>query len=613
MFAPLLAKPKTKPASQVSAQRPGQSAAAEPQILPNLFGNQAMSRICPATELAYAKLKIGRTDDPLEREADQVASAILRMPDQRFGSPPSVSTGGFDNGKSEYLHTKRAGTAPPLAPSIVHEVLRSPGHPLDSETRAFMEPRFGQNFSQVRLHTDQRAGQSARAINALAYSAGHHLVFGANQYSPTAPSSRHLIAHELAHFLQQRFAANSSVLRRQSAPDVQAPGTPVETTGRSQVQGHVGDDLAVKILELADKSNHDSALYKEAIRTSGPVEKRYVYRNSYVFDRLADILDLTAYDQCVALLGPDARGRVLAGMSRLKKKYGLGEISEDGARWTEDELVIADRNFSKMSKADQEMLHGLHLIRKNELPAEERHGKKFKVAGLTSGGNTMQLTQSAFGNPSRGGSTILHEAGHLIQQKQPIAGMEGLRASKTFTDMEAARLKSNDAAKEATKTPGANPAFASSVNRMGAAINALVDVPPELVQENMNQLNLAEGQADVDRAAEHSKPWLDAYDRLKEYARTVEAWATEKQKIESLPADIEKSFIGIVNKYRLNNPSFAPFTDYVAHSWPDKPQEFLVQCYSSWRSDPDYMRSHAPKLFEWFESGGYRGINKPTK
>ena len=613
MFAPLLAKPKTKPASQVSAQRPGQSAAAEPQILPNLFGNQAMSRICPATELAYAKLKIGRTDDPLEREADRVASAILRMPDQRFGSPPSVSTGGFDNGKSEYLHTKRAGAAPPLAPSIVHEVLRSPGHPLDSETRAFMEPRFGQNFSQVRLHTDQRAGQSARAINALAYSAGHHLVFGANQYSPTAPSSRHLIAHELAHFLQQRFAANSPVLRRQSAPDVQASDTPVETTGRSQFQGHVGDDLAVKILELADEGNHNSALYKDAIRTSGPVEKRYVYRNSYVFDRLADILDLTAYDQCVALLDPDARGRVLAGMSRLKKKYGLGEISEDGARWTEDELVIADRNFSKMSKADQEMLHGLHLIRKNEIPAEERHGKKFKIAGLTSGGNTMQLTQSAFGNPSREGSTILHEAGHLIQQKQPIAGMEGLRASKTFTDMEAARLKSNDAAKETTKTPGANPAFASSVNRMGAAINALVDVPPELVQENMNQLNLAEGQADVDRAGEHSKPWLDAYDRLKEYARTVETWATEKQKIESLPADIEKSFIGIVNKYRLNNPSFAPFTDYVAHSWPEKPQEFLVQCYSSWRSDPDYMRSHAPKLFEWFESGGHRGINKPTK
>jgi hypothetical protein len=58
-------------------------------------------------------------------------------------------------------------------PPIVHEVLRSPGQPLDAATRAFFEPRFGHDFSDVRVHTDARAADSALAVNALAYTVGH--------------------------------------------------------------------------------------------------------------------------------------------------------------------------------------------------------------------------------------------------------------------------------------------------------------------------------------------------------------------------------------------------------------------------------------------------------
>jgi Domain of unknown function (DUF4157) len=569
------------------------------------------------------KLAIGQVNDPLEHEADHVADQVLHMPApevsvgpappqiDRIGSPPSVSTGNphvqrcagsCDNGKTEYLQTKRAGTTQALAPPIVHEVLRSPGRPLDSETRAFMEPRFGRDFSQVRLHTDQRAGQSALAINASAYTAGHHLVFGPNQYSPTASSSRRVIAHELVHFVQQRFAVNSPVLRRQ--PE----STPVNTSERVQYHGHEGDDLGVKLVELADNGIRNSAFYKDAIRTSGPVEKRYVYRNPYALARLADILDLPSFDQCVALLDPDARGKVLAGMERIKKKYGLAEVSEDGAQWTENELAIVDRNFSKM-KQEQDMLRGLRLIRKKEISTEKRRGKKFTIKGRTTGGSTIELTQSGLRDPY----TILHEAGHLIQQKQPLVAMEALRASKTFTNMESARQKLNDATKEARKVTNTNPAFAMSLNHMADAVQALIDSPQDSVQDNRDRLSLAEGQADVDRINEHSKPWLDAHDRLKEYASAVEQWATEKQEIQRAPGDIEKSFVDIVKKYKLDTRAFAPFTDYVAHSWPDMPQEFLVQCYATWRANPGYMRSNAPKLFEWFESGGHLGISKPTK
>ena len=88
-------------------------------------------------------------------------------------------------------------------PPIVQGVLRSPGQPLDAATRAFMEPRFGHDFSRVRVHTDARAAESARAVDALAYTVGRGVVFGAGQYAPGTISGRRLLAHELAHTLQQ--------------------------------------------------------------------------------------------------------------------------------------------------------------------------------------------------------------------------------------------------------------------------------------------------------------------------------------------------------------------------------------------------------------------------
>lgn len=107
-------------------------------------------------------------------------------------------------GERERVRRQRADKAEPdLAPLIVHEALASPGRPLDDETRGFMEPRFGHDFSQVRLHTDARAAESADAVSALAYTVGQDIVFGAGQYQPGTSEGRRLIAHELAHTVQQ--------------------------------------------------------------------------------------------------------------------------------------------------------------------------------------------------------------------------------------------------------------------------------------------------------------------------------------------------------------------------------------------------------------------------
>jgi len=95
------------------------------------------------------------------------------------------------------------GGGPELAPPIVHEVLRSPGHPLDSPTRTFMESRFGHDFSRVRVHADDRAAESAGAIGARAYTLGSHIVFGTGRYASGSSDGRRLLAHELTHVMQQ--------------------------------------------------------------------------------------------------------------------------------------------------------------------------------------------------------------------------------------------------------------------------------------------------------------------------------------------------------------------------------------------------------------------------
>lgn len=88
-------------------------------------------------------------------------------------------------------------------PHIVHEVLGSSGQPLDTQTRRFMEPGFGHDFSKVRVHADERADASAQAVSALAYTVGNDLVFAAGQYSPATTRGKRLIAHELTHVVQQ--------------------------------------------------------------------------------------------------------------------------------------------------------------------------------------------------------------------------------------------------------------------------------------------------------------------------------------------------------------------------------------------------------------------------
>src|SRR5438874_13173701 len=100
---------------------------------------------------------------------------------------------------SERVRLARKKETANEVPPIVKDALSSSSQPLDSDTRDFMEPRFGHDFSQVRVHADERAAESAQAVDALAYTVGRDVVFGEGQYAPETGEGKRLLAHELTH------------------------------------------------------------------------------------------------------------------------------------------------------------------------------------------------------------------------------------------------------------------------------------------------------------------------------------------------------------------------------------------------------------------------------
>jgi outer membrane protein OmpA-like peptidoglycan-associated protein len=209
-----------------------ESAARAPAVAGNQARLRALSRTPPHLQ---AKLQIGAVDDPLEREADAVAEDVLRAPtpthpglptQAMLPAPVTLRRSCAACEKDEKLQRQTDGAGVETAgdvPYSVQETLRSPGQRLDPDTRAFFEPRFGVDFSAVRVHADGQAAQSASDVGARAYAVSNHIAFASGHFAPTSDAGRRLLAHELTHTVQQRAA--TPALQRDTAPPADATKT----------------------------------------------------------------------------------------------------------------------------------------------------------------------------------------------------------------------------------------------------------------------------------------------------------------------------------------------------------------------------------------------------
>jgi hypothetical protein len=175
-----------------------------------------------------AKLKVGAVNDPLEREADRIAEAVLAAP-----ARPAVGA----------APAQRIPSQPVTDLTSIDQSLTGPGESLEPALQQEMEHRFGHDFSRVRVHSGAAAEHSTRRLNANAYTVGNNIVFGAGQFAPNTFKGRWLLAHELTHAVQQSGAdgGNSNKPRgalpiSKSAITIQrdTPKNPEEQPGRNR-------------------------------------------------------------------------------------------------------------------------------------------------------------------------------------------------------------------------------------------------------------------------------------------------------------------------------------------------------------------------------------------
>jgi hypothetical protein len=262
----------------------------EPLAVPQPAAQQALLHCacgggcprCQAKRILQTKHAINQPHDALEREADTVADQVLRS------SPCQADATEID--RQQRPRPSRRATQPVSAnlqdaPTVINEVLQSPGTALEAEIRSYFEPRLGHDFSNVRVHTDAKAAQSARAINALAYTTGRDVVFGAGHYAPATDHGKRLLAHELTHVVQQGAAPTNIIQRAPAPPPAKLPSLTAPQTstffadlnaalvavqgvkanlGRADFAIKGGADFAAYIKQSPDLSNDYVAAEEQA-------------------------------------------------------------------------------------------------------------------------------------------------------------------------------------------------------------------------------------------------------------------------------------------------------------------------------------------------------------
>lgn len=297
-----------------------------------------------------SKLLIGSRSDHLEREADSIAAEVTT---EHIASP---------NVAHRLSSASGAGAADAVGGSV-GTALSGPGAALDSQTRGEFESRFGRTFADIRVHSDTKAAESARALGALAYTSGRHIAFAAGRYAPRTRAGAELLAHELAHTIQQRDGgttiqcrrvpegtALSSVLPIAGSTDQAAHergllrvlrrafdslGAAEKTTVKTAAAafGVTGADDAALFTSLAAGSRSKLLQFAQAIRT---VEPGFTLGDPALIDVGARPGTSDAANIATLVSNADAVFNTIAGGSRdadISKVFGAGNVAAAKAKY----------------------------------------------------------------------------------------------------------------------------------------------------------------------------------------------------------------------------------------------------------------------------------------
>lgn len=386
-------------------------------LLQQAAGNRAFG------SLVQARLRVSEPGDEFEREADRVAAEVVRAPDPAATHSPvagKVQTPHVQRActhceEEEELRRKPAGgvgietpqpspharqggdTTPATRAGI--SSLAGGGQPLPESERAFFESRLGQDFSDVRLHTDSASAESARSVEALAYTAGSDVVFGAGQYRPHTDEGRQLLAHELVHVVQQRQGRATRDLQRRTP--WQDEEDPLE---REAEEGDIFDPSPYRQRGLGGRRNEGGTLpYREAMESIVP-PPRPRPPASLAQDTRARVLPAEQ------VMFNDLRTYIRGLPVRLQALLAAGNAAEPWLTQTNPNVQSALRVLDQLV-AD---LAGPSFVLRFDQPAGTSTAASFDFL------NDMMRLQPFAGVEQRTllASDLLHEYTHLLQDRE---------------------------------------------------------------------------------------------------------------------------------------------------------------------------------------------------
>lgn len=237
------------------------------------------TRVGGRVRALQCRLSVGSSDHPLERDANRVADAVLAG---GAGADSSRIPAAAHQGDAD-------ATAAAEAPTSVQRALAQPGRPLDPAVRSDIEPRFGHDFSHVRIHDGAAATEAAAEIGAEAFTAGSHVVFAQGRFAPDSGVGQRLLVHELAHVVQHA-GGDGAVLRRQSdgrkkKKTQQAPAKADKQVKKpTAIGGEVAEGEPLSSAELAEVQEVGGKVparfrryvaYKDVIKVGGSLAWRF--------------------------------------------------------------------------------------------------------------------------------------------------------------------------------------------------------------------------------------------------------------------------------------------------------------------------------------------------
>lgn len=348
---------------------------------------------------------VGSPNDRAEAEAHTTASKVVRMAQP---PAPAIAVGSATS-------VQRADAGAGMAGARV-QVNTAGGTPLPAGVRNYMEPRFGADFGNVRIHTDAAAANQASQLNAHAFTYGKHVYFGRNRYQPDTPGGKELIAHELTHTIQQGAAVQRSMdatVTERSAPGVQRLGFwdavaswANEITGYFMLTVILGinpinmaavERSAANILRALIKFMPGGALIAQALDKHG------------ILDRVA-----TWADTQVRVLGVGLAS-IRQAMDAFLATVGLGDIASPRAAWERAKRIFTDP-IGRMIELGKGMVTGiLGFIREAIL---------LPLAALASQTKGYDLLKAVLGEDPVSGQPVERSPENLIGGFMKLIGQE---------------------------------------------------------------------------------------------------------------------------------------------------------------------------------------------